>query len=148
MDSAAEAFKANCMIDNIGKTKASFPKRKCPLRLEMILDDVFNIRVWEILTEGDKQVLDIIVSELKRNGFDFTKDPVTLQKIEEAVERTVTRMTNKIKLDMPVPAGEPEMSALISWGKYSGPPALELFILVPTKIAIRLRDPLNCSCSK
>ncbi|XP_026453105.1 uncharacterized protein LOC113353844 isoform X1 [Papaver somniferum] len=102
----------------------------------------------EILTEGDKQVLDIIVSELKRNGFDFTKDPVTLQKIEEAVERTVTRMTNKIKLDMPVPAGEPEMSALISWGKYSGPPALELFILVPTKIAIRLRDPLNCSCSK
>lgn len=148
MDSAAEAFKANCMIDNIGKTKASFPKRKYPLRLEMILDDVFNIRVWEILTEGDKQVLDIIVSELKRNGFDFTKDPVTLQKIEEAVERTVTRMTNKIKLDMPVPAGEPEMSALISWGKYSGPPALELFILVPTKIAIRLRDPLNCSCSK
>ncbi|KAI3928648.1 hypothetical protein MKW98_024249, partial [Papaver atlanticum] len=87
MDSAAEAFKVNCMIDNIGKTKASFPNRKCPLRLEMILDDVFNIRVWEIITDGDKQVLDIIVSELKRNGFDFTKDPVTLQKIEEAVER-------------------------------------------------------------
>ncbi|KAI3910282.1 hypothetical protein MKW92_053941 [Papaver armeniacum] len=145
MNSAA----VNCMIE---KTKASFPNGKnsrCGLRLEIDPDDLFKVRVWEMITGGDKHVLDIIVSELKRNGFDFTEDPVTLQKVGEAVERAMTRMTNGIKLHLPVPAGKPDMSATISWGKYVGPPALEIFSVAPSKVAVRLeRHPLGCSCSK
>ncbi|KAI3928646.1 hypothetical protein MKW98_024247 [Papaver atlanticum] len=152
MDSAADAFNVNCMIDNSEKTKASFPNGKnsrCGLKLEIDPDDLFKVRVWEMITGGDKHVLDIIVSELRRNGFDFTEDPVTLQKIGEAVERAMTRMTNGIKLHLPVPAGKPDMSASISWGKYAGPPALEIFSVAPSKVAVRLeRHPLGCSCSK
>ncbi|KAI3880940.1 hypothetical protein MKX03_020006 [Papaver bracteatum] len=152
MESAADAFNVNCMIDNSEKTKASFPigkNSRCGLKLEIDPDDLFKGRVWEMITGGDKHVLDIIVSELRRNGFDFTEDPVTLQKIGEAVERAMTRMTNGIKLHLPVPAGNPDMSASISWGKYAGPPALEIFSVAPSKVAVRLeRHPLGCSCSK
>ncbi|KAI3928645.1 hypothetical protein MKW98_024246 [Papaver atlanticum] len=139
MDSATDAFFVKCMIDNIEKTEDSFPNGKnsrCGLKL--YLDDIFKFRIWEKITGGDKHVLDIIVSELKRNGFDFTEDPVTLQKIEEAVERAVTRMTNGIKLNLPVPAGEPDMSATISWGKYAGPPVLKSIRVAPSYVAIRL----------
>ncbi|KAI3920482.1 hypothetical protein MKX01_000821 [Papaver californicum] len=125
--------------DNIEKTKASFPNGKnsrCGLKLD--LNDIFKIRIWEIITGGDKHVLDIIVSELKRNGFDLTQDPVTLQKIEEAVERAMTRVTNGIKLNLPVPAGEPDVSATISWGKYAGPLILKIISVAPSKIIIGL----------
>ncbi|KAI3880943.1 hypothetical protein MKX03_020009 [Papaver bracteatum] len=137
MDSVADAFNVNCTIDNIEKTDDSFPNGKI-LRLDP--DDLFKIRVWEIITGGDKHVLDIIVSELKRNGFDFTEDPVILQKIEEAVERAMTRMTNGIKLNLPVPAGEPDMSTTISWGKCAGLPILKTVPVVQSKVAIRLRQ--------
>ncbi|KAI3904218.1 hypothetical protein MKX01_015556 [Papaver californicum] len=141
IDSAADAFNLNYMIDNIENTKASFPNGKNPrFRLDIYLDDLFKVRIWEIITGGDKHVLDIIVSELKRNGFDFTEDPVKLQKIEEAVERAMTRMTNGIKLNLPVLAGEPDMSATISWGKYAGPPTLEIISVAPCKIIIGLRQ--------
>ncbi|KAI3920481.1 hypothetical protein MKX01_000820 [Papaver californicum] len=139
IDSAADACNVNCMIDNIEKTKASFPNGKnSRFRLDINLDDLFKVRIWEIITGSDEHVLDIIVSELKRNGFDFTQDPVTLQKIEEAVERAMTRVTNGIKLNLPVPAGEPDVSATISWGKYAGPLILKIISVAPSKIIIGL----------
>ncbi|RZC51033.1 hypothetical protein C5167_019463 [Papaver somniferum] len=70
MNSVADAFNVNCTIGNIEKTEDSFPNGKI-LRLD--LDDLFKIRVWEIITGGDKHVLDIIMSELKRNGFALRK---------------------------------------------------------------------------
>ncbi|KAI3910285.1 hypothetical protein MKW92_053944 [Papaver armeniacum] len=139
VDSVTDVFHVRCMIDNMEKPKEAFPNgrnSRCGLKLD--LDDIFKIRIWEIITGGDMRVLDIIVSELKRSGFDFTEDPVKLQKIEEAVERAMTRMTNGIKLNLPVPAGKPDMSATISWGKYVGPPMVKAISVAPTEVVVRL----------
>ncbi|MCL7052075.1 hypothetical protein MKW94_000059 [Papaver nudicaule] len=86
------------------------------IKLTLDFDDFFDVRIWEILTNGEKTVLEIIVSQLKRNGFDFTEDPLALQKLEQAVERAIARRTNAVKLNLPVPSGHPEMSTTVSWG--------------------------------
>ncbi|MCL7040933.1 hypothetical protein MKW94_017823 [Papaver nudicaule] len=86
------------------------------IKLTLNLDDLFEIRTWEIETNGDKTVLEIIVGELQRHGFDFTEDPLALQKLEQAVERAIARRSNVVKLNLPVPAGHPEMSTTVSWG--------------------------------
>ncbi|XP_026438817.1 uncharacterized protein LOC113337331 isoform X2 [Papaver somniferum] len=90
----------------------------------------------EKITSGDKHVLKIIVSELKSNGFDFTKDPVALQKIEGAVERAMSRMTNGIKLNLHVPTGEPDISTTISWRKCAGLPILKTLTLPPNTLMV------------
>ncbi|KAI3853071.1 hypothetical protein MKX03_020066, partial [Papaver bracteatum] len=62
----------------------------------------------EIITNGDKTVLENIVSQLKKNGVDFMEDPLAFQKLEQAVERAIARGSNAIKLNLPVPDGHPE----------------------------------------
>ncbi|KAI3907572.1 hypothetical protein MKW98_016216 [Papaver atlanticum] len=133
MDIAADALNLDCMIHHISKTEASFPSGN-DSGINIYLDKLFEIRIWEKITSSDKHVLEIIVSELKSNGFDFTKDPVALQKIEGAVERAMMRMTNGIKLNLPVPAGEPDISTTISWGKCAGLPILETITLPPNAL--------------
>ncbi|MCL7047659.1 hypothetical protein MKW94_000058 [Papaver nudicaule] len=87
------------------------------IELTLDLDDFLEIRIWEIITNGDKTVLDVIVGELKKNGFDFTDDPLALQKLEQAVDRAITQRSNTVKLNLPVPDGHLEMSTTISWGR-------------------------------
>ncbi|KAI3932498.1 hypothetical protein MKW92_042197 [Papaver armeniacum] len=132
---AADALNLDCKIHHISKTEASFPSGN-DSRINIYLDKLFEIRIWEKITSCDKHVLEIIVSELKSNGFDFAKDPVALQKIEGAVERAMTRMTNGIKLHLPVPAGEPDISTTISWGKCAGLPILKTFTLPPNALTV------------
>ncbi|MCL7036574.1 hypothetical protein MKW94_004469 [Papaver nudicaule] len=128
IDSAGDLLNESCMIrllsqeteDCIRSSKMS--GTGCKLTID--LDVLFDIRIWEKIASGDKHVLEIIVNELKKHGFDFTEDPVALRKIEEAVERAMTRTTNVIKLNLPVPAGKPDMSTTISWGKCAGLPIL------------------------
>ncbi|MCL7047660.1 hypothetical protein MKW94_012698 [Papaver nudicaule] len=86
------------------------------IKLTLDLNDFFDIRIWEIITNGDKTVLEIIVGELKKNRLDFTEDPMALQKLEQAVERAIARKSNAVKLNLPVPAGHPELSTTFSWG--------------------------------
>ncbi|XP_026433673.1 heat shock 70 kDa protein F, mitochondrial-like [Papaver somniferum] len=89
------------------------------ITLTVDLNDFLEIRVWEIVTHGDKTVLEMIVGELRRNGFDFAKDPLALQKVEQAVERAIARGSSTIKLNLPVTSG-PEMSMTVSWGTSDG----------------------------
>ncbi|KAI3928649.1 hypothetical protein MKW98_024250 [Papaver atlanticum] len=119
MDSAADALNIEDLkIYHIAKIEDFSPNDNnlgtgCGLRV--VLDDIFQIRTWETMTiDDDKHLLVVILSELKRNGFDFTNDSMTLQNIAEAVERAKTRKINTIKLNLPVPAGEPDMSTTIS----------------------------------
>ncbi|RZC90283.1 hypothetical protein C5167_030996 [Papaver somniferum] len=135
MDSAADALNLDCMVHHISKTKASFPSGN-DSGINFYLDKLFEIRIWEKITSGDKHVLKIIVSELKSNGFDFTKDPVALQKIEGAVERAMSRMTNGIKLNLHVPTGEPDISTTISWRKCAGLPILKTLTLPPNTLMV------------
>ncbi|MCL7034479.1 hypothetical protein MKW94_020933 [Papaver nudicaule] len=128
MDRAGKLYNVKDRVDRMKRAKDPFPYRN---KVIVDLDQLFDIRIWEKITSNDKQVLDIIVSELKRNGFDFTEDPMALQKVEEAVKRAMTRMTNEIKLDLPVPAGKPDMSTTISWGKCAGLPILRTGSLPP-----------------
>ncbi|RZC64029.1 hypothetical protein C5167_025789 [Papaver somniferum] len=132
---AADALNLDCMIHHISKTEASFPSGN-DSSINIYLDKLFEIRIWEKITSGDKHVLEIIVSELKSNGFDFIKDPVALQKIEGAVERAMTRMTNGIKLNLPILAGEPDISTAISGGKCAGLPILKTLTLPPNALTV------------
>ncbi|MCL7034886.1 hypothetical protein MKW94_020248 [Papaver nudicaule] len=134
MDRAADVLNVDCMIYHIEKIEDPFligenPGSGCGLRWN--LDELFAIRIWEKITSGDKHVLETIVSQLKRDGFDFTEDSEALQKIGGAVERAMTRMTNVIKLNLPVPAGEPDISTTVSWGNCAGLPILETISLPP-----------------
>ncbi|XP_026441414.1 uncharacterized protein LOC113340488 isoform X2 [Papaver somniferum] len=127
IDSSGDILNLKGMIDCL-ENPDSFPIGKnsgtgCKLTID--LDEYFDIRTWEKISSGDKHVLEIILSELKKNGFDFNEDPAALQKIEEAVERATTRMTNMIKLNLPVPAGKPDTSTTISWEKCAGLPILK-----------------------
>ncbi|KAI3928644.1 hypothetical protein MKW98_024245 [Papaver atlanticum] len=143
MDRAAAALNVHRMINYIEKSEDFFPSdinSGAGSQLLIDLNEIFEIRIWEKITSGDKHVLEIIVSELQSNGFDFTKDPVALQKIEEAVERAMTRMTNAIKLNLPVSAGEPDMSTTISWGKCDGLPVLRSVMFPPNLLKVRRRQ--------
>ncbi|KAI3881005.1 hypothetical protein MKX03_037583 [Papaver bracteatum] len=127
IDSSGGILNLKGMIDCL-ENPDSFPIGKssrtgCKLTID--LDDYFDIRTWEKISSGDTHVLEIILSELKKNGFDFNEDSVALQKIGEAVEKATTRMTNVIKLNLPVPAGKPDMSTTITWGKCAGMPILK-----------------------
>ncbi|XP_026451363.1 uncharacterized protein LOC113351628 [Papaver somniferum] len=108
MDSALDALNIKDLkITHIAKIEDFSPYDNlgtgCGLRV--FLDQVFQIRTWETLTidDDDKHLLVMILSELKRNGFDFTNDSMTLQNISEAVERAKTRKINTVKLNLPVP---------------------------------------------
>ncbi|KAI3910286.1 hypothetical protein MKW92_053945 [Papaver armeniacum] len=143
MDSAAVAQDVHRMINYFEKSEDIFPRDRnsgAGSQLVIDLDEIFEIRIWEKITSGDKHVLEIIVSELQSNGFDLTKDPVALQKIEEAVERAMTRMTNAIKLNLPVSAGEPDMSTTISWGKCDGLPVLRSLMFPPNLLKVHRRQ--------
>ncbi|KAI3973849.1 hypothetical protein MKX01_030425 [Papaver californicum] len=129
MDNAADALNIeDLMIDHIAKTDDFSPNdnnlgTRCGLRV--VLDRIFKICIWETMTiNDDKHLLVIIVSELKRNGFDFSEDSMRLQKIAEA-------------LNLPVPAGEPDMSTTISWGKCADLPILESCSLAPNFLTVR-----------
>ncbi|XP_026431979.1 uncharacterized protein LOC113329234 [Papaver somniferum] len=127
IDSSGAILNLNGMIDCLEKpdsfSNGKNSRTRCKLTIDV--DEYFDIRTWEKITSGDKHVLEIILSELKKNGFDFNEDPVALQKIEEAVERAMMRMTNMIKLNLPVPVGKPDMSTTISWEKCAGLPILK-----------------------
>ncbi|KAI3880944.1 hypothetical protein MKX03_020010 [Papaver bracteatum] len=139
MDSAADALNIEDLkINHIAKIEDFSPYDDnlgtgCGLRV--VLDEIFQIRTWETMTiDDDKHLLVVILSELKRNGFDFTNDSMTLQNIAEAVERAKTQKINTIKLNLPVPAGEPDMSTIISWGKCADLPILSSCSLSPLPI--------------
>ncbi|KAI3896850.1 hypothetical protein MKX03_028356 [Papaver bracteatum] len=131
MDSAVDALNVDCMINHIEKTEDYLFTNGTGCGIRVDLDELFKIRIWEKITSCDEKILDIIVCELKRNGFDFTEDPAAIHKINGAVERAMTRMTNEIKLNLPVPAGEPDMSTTISWGKCAGLPILKTIGVEP-----------------
>ncbi|KAI3909329.1 hypothetical protein MKW92_050465 [Papaver armeniacum] len=127
IDSSGDILNLKGMIDCL-ENPDSFPIGKssgtgCKLTID--LDEYFDIRTWEKISSGDQHVLEFILSELKKHGFDLNEDPAALEKIEEAVERAMRRMTNVIKLNLPVPAGKPDMSTTISWGKCAGLPILK-----------------------
>ncbi|MCL7034478.1 hypothetical protein MKW94_020932 [Papaver nudicaule] len=141
VDYVLDVSDVDCIIDHIDKREDSLLNRKHPgtgCGLRWNLDELFAIRIWEKLTSGDKNVLETIVCELKRNGFDLTEDPVALQKVEEAVERATARRTNMIKLNLPVPVGEPDISTTISWGNYAGLPMLETLDYPPNTFRVKL----------
>ncbi|KAI3920483.1 hypothetical protein MKX01_000822 [Papaver californicum] len=101
------------------------------------IEDLMIDHIETMTIDDDKHLLVIIMSELKRNGFHFSEDSMTLQKIVKAVERAKTRMTNTIKLNLPVPAGEPDMSTIISWGKCADLPILESCSVAPNFLTVR-----------
>ncbi|KAI3888958.1 hypothetical protein MKW92_050136 [Papaver armeniacum] len=83
------------------------------------LVEVFDVPIKEIILSGDKPVSEAILSELqKTRGYDLKKDPAMVQKIKEAVNRAMARMSSSnlkktgIKLNLPV---EPEESTTITW---------------------------------
>ncbi|KAI3887294.1 hypothetical protein MKW92_008495 [Papaver armeniacum] len=97
--------------------------------------DLYNVvsdHIWDIIRSGDKIMLDSDTGRmelildfhdfldiriwLKKNGFDFMEDPLAFQKLEQAVEREISRGSNAIKLNLPVPAGHPKVSTKVSWG--------------------------------
>ncbi|MCL7030948.1 hypothetical protein MKW94_009896 [Papaver nudicaule] len=138
MDSALDFLNVDCMIHHIEKIEdllSISPGSGCGMRWN--LDEIFAIRIWEKITNADKHVLETIVCELKRNGFDFAKDPVAIQKVEEAVERAVAQMTNVIKLNLPVPDGEPDISTTISWSNCAGLPETKTITLPPNTLKVR-----------
>ncbi|KAI3949953.1 hypothetical protein MKW92_046561 [Papaver armeniacum] len=119
IDSSGDILNLKGMIDCL-ENPDSFPIGKSSgtgCKLTVDLDEYFDIRTWEKISSGDKHVLEIILSELKKHGFDLNEDP--------AVERATTRMTSVIKLNLPVPAVKPDMSTTISWGKCAGIPILK-----------------------
>ncbi|KAI3969032.1 hypothetical protein MKW92_050522 [Papaver armeniacum] len=88
----------------------------------LVLLDVFDVPIKEFVLSGDKSVSETILSELqKTRGYDLKQDPAMVQKIKEAVDRAMARMSSSnlkktgIKLNLPVATGQPDESTTITW---------------------------------
>ncbi|RZC57109.1 hypothetical protein C5167_004412 [Papaver somniferum] len=88
----------------------------------LALSGVFDVPIKEFILSGDKSVSETILSELQKiRGYDLKQDPVMVQKIKEAVDRAMARMSSSnlkktgIKLNLPVAADQPDESTTITW---------------------------------
>ncbi|KAI3952037.1 hypothetical protein MKX01_004270 [Papaver californicum] len=108
------------------KTENPFPNgtdvEKGGFSILIGLVEVFDVPIKELILSGEKSVLETILSEIqKTRGYDVKEDPAMVQKIKEAVDRAMERMSSSnlkktgIKLNLPVAAGQPEESATITW---------------------------------
>ncbi|KAI3945657.1 hypothetical protein MKW92_004856 [Papaver armeniacum] len=84
------------------------------------LPGVFDVPIKVLVI--NKSVSETIFSELQKiRGYDLKQDPAMVQKIKEAVDRAMARMSSSnlkktgIKLNLPVAAGQPDESTTITW---------------------------------
>ncbi|KAI3945658.1 hypothetical protein MKW92_004857 [Papaver armeniacum] len=89
----------------------------------IVIPAVFDdVPIKEFILSGDKSVSETILSGLQKTRlYDLKQDPAKVQKIKEAVDRAMARMSSSnlketgIKLNLPVAAGRPDESTTITW---------------------------------
>ncbi|KAI3968292.1 hypothetical protein MKW92_032351 [Papaver armeniacum] len=97
--------------------------RKGEFGILIVIPAVFNdVPIKEFILSGDKSVSETILSGLQKTRlYDLKQDPAMVQKIKEAVDRAMARMSSSnlketgIKLNLPVAAGQPDESTTITW---------------------------------
>ncbi|XP_026378942.1 uncharacterized protein LOC113273441 [Papaver somniferum] len=97
--------------------------RKGEFGILIVISAVFDVPpIKEFILSGDKSVSETILSGLQKTRlYDLKQDPAMVQKIKEAVDRAMARMSSSnlketgIKLNLPVVAGGPDESTIITW---------------------------------
>ncbi|KAI3870147.1 hypothetical protein MKX03_021620 [Papaver bracteatum] len=97
--------------------------RKGEFGILIAISAVFDVPpIKEFILSGDKSVSETILSGLQKTHlYDLKQDPAMVQKIKEAVDRAMARMSSSnlketgIKLNLPVASGRPDESTTITW---------------------------------
>ncbi|RZC72514.1 hypothetical protein C5167_047991 [Papaver somniferum] len=97
--------------------------RKGEFGILIVISAVFDVPpIKEFILSGDKSVSETILSGLQKTRlYDLKQDPAMVQKIKEAVDRAMARMSSSnlketgIKINFPVAAGQPDESTTITW---------------------------------